>query len=79
MQVNSWSIAVDVLACNGIFQRPYALANASIGLVGGALYDALKDSLNENDRRALRGLIDDVNAQGLIMQLGLRIRQAKSR
>lgn len=66
---------VQVMACNGVFQQPYALANLSIQIVGEALYDALKEKLSEGDRKLVRKLIDDVDAQGL-MQFGLRVQQA---
>jgi hypothetical protein len=65
----------QAMASNGIVQRPFAVANLSIKLVGEALYDALKEKLSDDDRRLLRQLIDDADAQGL-MHLGLRVQQA---
>jgi len=64
-----------VLASNGVFQAPFATANVSIKIVGAALVEALKDNLSDEDRRLLRKLVDDANAQGLL-ELGLRIQQA---
>lgn len=65
----------QVMASNGIVQQPFAVANLSIKLVGEALYDGLKDNLTDGDRRLLRQLVDDANAQGLL-HLALRVQQA---
>jgi hypothetical protein len=65
----------QVLADNGILQKPFAVANLSITIVGEALYEAPKDSLTEGDRRLLRTLVNAADAQGLL-HLALRIQQA---
>jgi hypothetical protein len=66
---------VQVLADNGVFNQPFALGDASIKLIGDALYDALKKDLNENDRKTLRQLVDAASAQRLL-EFGLRVQQA---
>jgi hypothetical protein len=66
---------VQVLSSNGVFQRPYALANISIKLVGEAVYESIKDNLAEADRKAFRRLVDNADAEGLML-FCLRVQQA---
>jgi hypothetical protein len=66
---------LQVMKSNGVFQQPFAVANLSIKVIGEALYEGLKDKITDGDRRLLRKLVDDADAQGLLL-LGLRVQQA---
>jgi len=69
---------VQVLADNGSLNRPFALANASIAIVGDQLYEALKNDLTDNQRRVVRQIIDSANAQRLL-EYGLPLIQQSNR
>jgi hypothetical protein len=65
---------VEVLASNGVVQKPFAMANLSIKLLGEALYESIKDNVTDGDRRVFRKLVDDADAAGL-MVFCLRVQQ----
>lgn len=65
----------QVMASNGVVQKPFAMANVSIKLLGEGLYESLKDSLAEGDRKLFRRLVDDADANGLMILI-MRVQQS---
>lgn len=66
---------VEVIKCNGDFQRPYVWANVSIKLVGELLFEAIKDNMDADQRAIMRLLIEEADAKGLML-FSLKLQQA---
>ena len=66
---------LEVAGTNAIINEPFLGATISIKFLGGMLMGALAEKLDEQDRRALKQLVEAADAQGLLT-LGLRLKQA---
>ena len=66
---------VQVLSSNAILQQPYALANASINIVGNVILDAFRNQMTKEDIQQARQFIDNPNARGLL-EMSMRLDQA---
>ncbi len=69
---------IQVDSTDAVLNQPFLLADASIKILGEALYDGIKDKLSDSDRKLFRKLVDAADAKGLL-QFGLRINLANSR
>jgi hypothetical protein len=67
-----------VIKTNAFLSQPYAVAKLSIKLLGETLLAAFKDDLKEDDRKAIRKMIDDADPRGL-MEVSLKFQQALGR
>jgi hypothetical protein len=56
----------QVLSTNGVLQQPFAVASASIQIVGRVVFDSFKEKLTPNDRQYLQQLIDTANSQRIL-------------
>jgi hypothetical protein len=66
---------VHVLDSNGIINQPFALANATINVLGKAITEAFKDQLTDEQRKEIEKSIDDADAKTLL-EAGMKLQQA---
>jgi hypothetical protein len=66
---------VWVLRTNAIFQKPCAIADATIQVVGAIGLDAFSDNLTDEDKRVVERLIQNSDSKGLLT-VGLALRQS---
>lgn len=66
---------VRVLSTNAILQQPYALANASISVVGNLIVEAFREKMTAQELQQVRGFIDNPNARALL-EINLKLQQA---
>jgi hypothetical protein len=57
---------VVILDTDAIINRPFAVANLSIKLLGQLLIDQYRDKLSDGDRRRLQQLVNDADAHALL-------------
>jgi hypothetical protein len=57
---------VQVMYTNAILSQPFFLANTAIKSLGNLLIDAFEEKMNTDERRLVRGLVDDADAKGLL-------------
>jgi hypothetical protein len=70
--------ASKVLKSNAVLSQPFAVAKLSIKVLGEAMLEALKNDLKENDKKAMRKLIDAADPKGLL-ETSLKLQQAFGR
>jgi hypothetical protein len=58
---------MKIVRTNAILQQPFALADATIHVLGDALAKSMGDNLKEQDRAELKRLIDSSDSRGLLM------------
>jgi hypothetical protein len=66
---------VKVLASNAIINQPFAVADATIQLLGNLLIEAFKDNMTAEDRKQVRKAVADADAKGLL-ETSLKLQQA---
>jgi hypothetical protein len=69
---------VQVLRSNGVFSRPFALANATMQVLGNVLIDALGDKMTAADKRDLQKIVDEADAKAML-EWSLKFQQAIGR
>jgi hypothetical protein len=66
---------VEVGNSNGVFNRPFAVANLSIQLLGNVLIEAFKDKMTDQDRRQLQQAVDNADSRSLLV-VALQLQQS---
>jgi hypothetical protein len=66
---------VKVLDSNAIINQPFAMANATVQLLGNLIIEAFKDNMTAAERKDLQKLVDAADAKGML-ELSLKLQQA---
>jgi hypothetical protein len=66
---------VQVLRTNAIFQQPFAIADATIQVVGAIVLDAFSDQMTNEDKRVVERMIPNSDSKSLLV-VGLSMRQS---
>jgi hypothetical protein len=69
---------VQIMYTNAVLSPPFALANATIQLLGNALIEADKDKMSDLERKIVEKLVSDADAKALL-EWSLRFEQASSK
>ncbi len=69
---------IAVISSNGILQKPFALADATIQILGNLVIEALKNDLQDSDRRELQQIVNSANSRKLL-EWALAFRQRVGR
>ena len=65
---------VQVTYTNAFLSQPFALANASINIVGNLLLEAFRGQMSQDEIQRATQMINNPNARGLL-ELALRLQQ----
>jgi hypothetical protein len=65
---------VQVLDSNAVINQPFALANASIKLLGSVIIEAFKDQMTAEQRKQVQKAVDDADAKRLL-EMSLTLQQ----
>ena len=66
---------VRELDSNGIINQPFALANATINVLGKLIIEGFKDQMTAEQRQEVEKAVDDADAKTLLAA-GLKLHQA---
>jgi len=69
---------VQVTYTNAFLSQPFALANASISVVGNLFLEAFRDQMTPNEIQQARQMIENPNARGLL-EMSLKLQQTFGR
>lgn len=58
---------VQMMKSNGVLQRPFAVADMTIQVLGDAILKAMGNDLKEKDRADLKRLVDSADSHGLLV------------
>ncbi|MBI1248167.1 hypothetical protein GC197_10050 [bacterium] len=65
---------VQVLSCDANVQRPFAMANVSIKLIGQIVIEAFREQMKPDELRKAQALVQAADSEGLL-EMGIGFRQ----
>jgi hypothetical protein len=65
---------VQVVDTNAVLNQPFAVANATIKILGNLLIEAFKDNMTADERKQVQKAVDDADAKGLL-EMSLKLQQ----